>query len=90
MKKRSIDSRKRELATRARRNTARHERGEKTDPLQWRDIATALEAGIVEGVPAGVDLDEFLWQKRPESRPQIEARNPSRKFTPAKWARRRS
>jgi len=87
-KKRSFESRKRELATRARRNADRHERGEKTDPIMWKDIATSLEAGIVKGVPAGVDLDEFIWQMLPESRPQIEARNPGRKFGPAEWARK--
>ncbi len=48
--------------------------------MTWADIDEALNAGLVEGVPAGTDLEEFLWQKIPDSRPQIEARNPGRKF----------
>ena len=87
-KKRSDESRRRELSTRARSNAGRLERGEKTDPLEWKDIDTALKAGIVAGVPAGVDLEEFLWQTRPESRGEVEARNKGRAFTPAAWAKK--
>lgn len=52
----------------------------------WREIDAALRAGSVPGVPAGTDLEEFLWQCRPEARPDIEARNPGRRFEPAAWA----
>lgn len=50
--------------------------------LTWADIDEALRSGSVEGVPAGTDLEEFLWQNIPESRSQVEARNPGRKFSP--------
>lgn len=58
----------------------------KTGKTNWADIDKALKAGRVDGVPAGTDLDEFLWQTRTESRPEIEARNKGRKFTAAPWA----
>lgn len=53
----------------------------------WADIDDALQAGQVHGVPAGVDLEEFLWQTTPDSRKEIEARNPGRSFEEAPWAR---
>lgn len=83
------DSRKiRRLATRARRNAKKLTDGEKPEPIKWEDIDAALAAGIVKGVPAGTDLEEFIWQTRPESRNEIEARNPGRSFTPAAWAKK--
>ena len=78
----------RRLATRARRNAGKLERGETPEPIKWEDIDAALTAGVIEGVPAGTDLEEFLWQTRPESRPEIEARNKGRKFKAASWAKK--
>lgn len=49
--------------------------------LTWADVDEALRAGAVEGVPAGTDLEEFIWQNIPDARPEIEARNPGRKFS---------
>jgi hypothetical protein len=54
----------------------------------WADIDRDLKAGRVEGVPAGTDLEEFLWQTIPESRTEVEARNPGREFTEQPWAKR--
>ncbi len=53
---------------------------------KWSDIDEALRQGAVAGVPAGTDLEEFLWQKIPESRVEVEARNPGRKFR--EWKRK--
>jgi hypothetical protein len=55
--------------------------------LTWKEIDRQLRTGKVRGVPAGTDLEEFLWQSIPESREEIEARNPGRKFTLAPWGR---
>jgi predicted phosphodiesterase len=53
---------------------------EPDDRPKWSDIDEALRQGAVEGVPTGTDLEEFLWQNIPESRLEVEARNPGRKF----------
>lgn len=58
--------------------------------LTWADVDAALKAGEVEGVPAGTDLEEFIWQTIPESRFEIAARNPGRTFTLASWGMRAS
>ena len=49
--------------------------------LTWADVDEALRSGTVKGVPAGTDLEEFIWQNFPEFRPEIEERNPGRKFS---------
>lgn len=59
---------------------------EQHEQRTWADIDDALKAGQVQGVPAGVDLEEFLWQTTPDSRKEIEARNPGRSFKKAAWA----
>ncbi len=83
------DNRKiRRLATRARRNAKKLADGEKPEPLKWEDIDASLRAGIVKGVPAGTDLEEYLWQTKPESRAEVEARNPGRAFKAAAWAKK--
>lgn len=82
------DNRKvRRLATRARRNAKKLEDGQTPEPIKWEDMDAALTAGIVKGVPAGTDLEEFIWQTKPESRKEIEARNAGRSFKPAEWAK---
>ncbi len=86
----SDDARKiRRLATRARRNAEAIKRGERPEAVKWEDVDAALTAGMVDGVPAGTDLDEFLWQTRPETRVEIESRNPERVFMPAEWAQKK-
>ena len=86
-KKQSDESKVRRLATRARRNVAKLERGEKPESLKWEDVDALLVAGGIPGVPKGTDLEEFMWQKMPESRPQVEARNPGRVFKPKAWGK---
>lgn len=77
----------RRFRARVRRNAGKHARGEgDLDPITWRDINAMLLTGLVEGVPAGIDLEEFLWQTIPRSRQDVEARNPGRAFEPAPWA----
>ena len=56
-------------------------------PRTWADIGAALKAGKIPGVPAGVDLEEFIWQTFPDARSEIETRNPGGKFSPAAWAK---
>lgn len=58
----------------------------KSESLKWEAVDASLKGGLVKGVPAGTDLEEFLWQTRPQSRPDVEARNPGRVFKPAAWA----
>lgn len=55
--------------------------------VDWKGIDASLRAGLVEGVPAGTDLEEFLWQTKPESRAEVEARNPGRTFKSAAWGK---
>jgi hypothetical protein len=88
LKRHSNNSEVRRLKTRARRNVGKLDRGEKTDAIKWRDVNALLLAGGIESVPAGTDLEEFLWQTIPGSRPEIEARNPGRSFVPAEWTKK--
>lgn len=54
-------------------------------PEELSETRRQLSAGTVKGVPKGTDLDEFIWQKIPKSRNEIEKRNPGRQFALKDW-----
>lgn len=60
----------------------------KNENIRWSDVNAALKSGKVKGVPANTDLEDFIWQKFPESRKEIENRNPGRIFTKKEMGKR--